>query len=422
MRSAGDVKNTSELGGAAAGSRRYWYLFILALSGFVTSFGAHIVATNLPSYAETVGVGAFMIGLLIGVYDFAELFAKPAAGFIADRRGMKLTLLAGLVIFVLGSLLFLFISPKLLLLVRFVQGLGAAALSTVSITLVAKYFSEGRGRAFGIYNAIKGAGYVVAPALGGFLAHGYGFSMIFVVSAGVGAFALLLSLFLPGERTEGEELEDDDDDITLKQFFLIFREPRLLPVYAVIVINMFLVGILFGFLPVYLHTLGYTPLRSGWVVSAATASYLLVQPLAVHLAYRLEIRITLLAGLLMAALAVIVTTFTTGAALVAVVVVAGIGIGTVWTNSDALVSNLAEKNQLGASIGAAQSFKEFGDMVGPLLIGLLTQLYGVRTGFVTCGALALLFLLLLARSRSLNPVDGDSAAGRGEKIVGERKR
>jgi MFS transporter, ACDE family, multidrug resistance protein len=154
---------------------RYWYLLILAQSGFVTSFGAHIVATNLPSYAEVVGAGGFMIGLLIGVYDFAELFAKPMAGFVADRRGMKITLIAGLFIFIFGSLLFLVINPTLLLLVRFVQGLGAAALSTVSITLVAKYFSAGRGRAFGIYNAIKGAGYVIAPAFGGFLVHGYGF-------------------------------------------------------------------------------------------------------------------------------------------------------------------------------------------------------------------------------------------------------
>lgn len=202
--------------------QRYRYLIILALCGFVTSFGAHIVATNLPSYAETVGVGALMIGLLIGVYDFAELFAKPAAGFIADRSGMKLTLLAGLVIFILGSGLFLIISPKLLLLVRFVQGLGAAALSTVSITLVAKYFLQGRGRAFGIYNAIKGAGYVIAPALGGFLVHGCGFRMIFVISAGVGMVALLLRLLLPSDRADAAELADEDE-LTLKEFFLIFK-------------------------------------------------------------------------------------------------------------------------------------------------------------------------------------------------------
>ena len=184
--------NTNEL--VKASPSRYWYLLILALSGFVTSFGAHIVATNLPVYAEAVGVGAFVIGLLIGVYDFAELFAKPFAGFVADRRGMKLTLIVGLGIFIAGSLLFLAVSPSLLLLIRFIQGLGAAALSTVSISLVAKYFKE--GKAFGIYNAVKGAGYVISPALGGFPAHAYGFSSIFIVSAGVGVFALLLALFL----------------------------------------------------------------------------------------------------------------------------------------------------------------------------------------------------------------------------------
>ena len=133
-------------------------LATLALSGFVTSFGAHVVATNLPTYAETVGAGAFTIGMLIAVYDFAELFAKPAAGVVADRRGMKPVLLLGLVVFIVGSLLFLIVNPKLLLVVRFVQGLGAAALSTVSISLVARYFDTGRGRAFGVYNAIKGSG------------------------------------------------------------------------------------------------------------------------------------------------------------------------------------------------------------------------------------------------------------------------
>jgi MFS family permease len=70
----------------ALAQSRGFHLVILSLVGFVTSFGAHVVATNLPTYAQTVGAGAMMIGLLIAVYDFAELFAKPAAGFIADRH------------------------------------------------------------------------------------------------------------------------------------------------------------------------------------------------------------------------------------------------------------------------------------------------------------------------------------------------
>ena len=374
---------------------RYGLLGILALSGFVTSFGAHVVATNLPTYAETVGAGAFTIGLLIAVYDFAELFAKPAAGVVADRSGMKPVLLIGLVVFIVGSLLFLIINPKLLLLVRFVQGLGAAALSTVSISLVARYFETGRGRAFGVYNAIKGSGYVVAPAVGGFLANRYGFAMIFMVSAAIGLVAFVASLFLPIDRRE--QLEDDEEP-SIRESLLIFRDPRLMPIYAVIVINMFLVGILFGFLPVYVHGLGYSATQSGTLVSIATAAYLLIQPLAGALADRYAMRTTVLLGLLVAALSIIATTFASGWALTASVIAAGMGIGTVWTNSDALVSASASPSQLGASIGAAQSFKEFGDMVGPLLVGALTQFFGVRAGFVSCGGIALVLVGLCARA------------------------
>ncbi len=384
-----------------AGAARYRILGILALSGFVTSFGAHIVATNLPSYAEVVGAGALAIGLLIAVYDFAELFAKPVSGFVADRYGMKRMLLLGLLIFVIGSALFLLIPPKLLLLVRFVQGLGAAALSTISITLVARYFAGERGRAFGIYNAIKGAGYVVAPAAGGFLAARYGFAAIFIASALLGVVALMLSLFLPADRGATGAVDDDDDDMSVKQFVAVFRDRRLLPIYAVIVINMFMVGILFGFLPVYLHGLGYTAKQSGIVLSICTATYLLVQPVAGMLADRWKIRTTVLAGLVLAAGTILIVTFTSGAWLISVVILAGIGVGTVWTNCDALIAALSEPARLGASVGAAQSFKEFGDMVGPLLVGALTQYFGVRTGFVTCGALALLFVIPLLRSSSV---------------------
>ena len=88
-------------------------------------------------------------------------------------------------------------NPRLLLVVRFVQGLGAAALSTVSITLVARHFVTCRGRAFGVYNAIKGSGHVIAPAAGGLLASRYGFGTIFIASASIGLLALIASLFLP---------------------------------------------------------------------------------------------------------------------------------------------------------------------------------------------------------------------------------
>jgi len=66
---------------------RTGYAFILGFVGFVTSFGAHIVNVNLPIYAQQVGVGVAVIGLIIAVYDFAEIVAKPIFGALADKAG-----------------------------------------------------------------------------------------------------------------------------------------------------------------------------------------------------------------------------------------------------------------------------------------------------------------------------------------------
>ena len=83
-------------------------------------------------------------------------------------------------------------------------------------------------------------------------------------------------------------------------------------------------------------------------------------------------------------------------------IIAGIGVGVVWTNTDTLISTLAQKGKLGATMGAAGSFKEFGDMVGPILIGLLSQILGLTWGFVICGVLGVLSIFLIQGINAAN--------------------
>ncbi len=79
---------------------------------------------------------------------------------------------------------------------------------------------------------------------------------------------------------------------------------------------------------------------------------------------------------------------------------AGVGVGTVWTNTDTLMSNLAKEGKLGETMGIAGSFKEFGDMIGPLLIGILSQTFGLSVGFVVCGILGFLSIFLIRRTNN----------------------
>lgn len=367
---------------------------VLGFVGFVTSFGAHVVAVNLPTYAEAVGVGVAVIGALIAAYDFAEVLAKPVFGTIADRQGMKRTMLAGIAVFTVASAIYLVVPPQLLIVVRFLQGLGAAALSAVSLALVGAYFTTDRGRAYGVYNAIKGAGYVVSPVVGGLIVVQSGFATIFAATALIGVVAFAVSLFLPDAPADGGAVADDDD-LSWAAFRAIFSDTVLRPAYAVTVVNMFFVGILFGFMPVRIHQLGADALTSGALLSVAALAYLGIQPVAGAIADRGSVAATVRAGLILAALSIAAAAFVDGLALVLALVVAGIGVGTVWTNTDTLISGLARRGRLGATMGAAGSFKELGDMVGPLLVGVLAQVFGLPVAFVACAALGLASLAIL---------------------------
>jgi MFS family permease len=314
-------------------------------------------------------------------------------------------MLAGIAIFTLASLAYLAVPPQLLIAIRFLQGLGAAALSAVSLALVGTYFTRDRGRAFGIYNAIKGAGYVVSPVIGGAIVLQANFAAIFPAAAAVGVVAFALSLALPKPVRETDHALEDDDDFSWASFLAVFRDPLLRRWYLVIVANMFLVGILFGFLPVRIHELALDPLASGFFLSLVAASYLLIQPVAGALADRVPAALTIRAGLFLGAGSVVLVPFVEGPALGLVSVLAGIGVGTVWTNTDTLVSRLARRGRLGSTMGAAGSFKELGDMIGPILIGLISQAFGLPVGFVACGIIGLLSLILV-RGRSAMPAQG----------------
>jgi DHA1 family tetracycline resistance protein-like MFS transporter len=106
--------------------KKLFLLLFLSLAGFVTSFGAYIVAANLPSYSKETGAGLIAIGILIAIYDLAEIILKPMAGVLSKKIGEWTVLRLGLMLFLLASGLYLIIDPSWLFLIRWLQGAGAA--------------------------------------------------------------------------------------------------------------------------------------------------------------------------------------------------------------------------------------------------------------------------------------------------------
>ncbi len=108
---------------------------------------------------------------MLGTYSYVAALTTIPFGLLSDRMGRRTLLIAGLIIFVITPLLYPFASdPYQLIFVRAVHGLSSTTFTPAAIALVIDTTPpEKRGEALGWYTTANQAGFVVGPALGGFL-------------------------------------------------------------------------------------------------------------------------------------------------------------------------------------------------------------------------------------------------------------
>src|SRR5712664_2218161 len=186
----------------------------LYAAGFTTAFGAHSIAANLGGYTRGEHEPLLVLGLLLALYDVAEVVLKPVFGALADRIGPRPVLLGGLAAFAVFSAVFAVAGdPALVGVARFGQGAAASAFSPAAGTLVARLNPRARqGRAFGGYGMYKSLGYAAGPLLGGALVIAGGLRLVFAVlavlaAAVAGWAALTVPAVAPQPRTRQTVLD-----------------------------------------------------------------------------------------------------------------------------------------------------------------------------------------------------------------------
>lgn len=369
----------------------YKNVFFLGLVGFLTAFGAQMIGVGLPDLARRHGLTYAGMGMLLAVYNLAEIGIKPLAGYLADRIGLRPVMLWGTGVFAFGSLLFCFLAEEALWGIRFAQGLGAGALSVSSLALLVLSSPRHLGVAVGIYQALKGMGYVVAPLLGSLVMRRYGLAGTFFFAGIMGTFLFLGQLFLASWFKPAPSISSGRRRSANSR-----GRGRLWPWYLVNFTDTALLGILLGFLPLRADELGYPPTAIGLLLGATSFGFLLVQPLAGALADRYGRRGAILWGLTVGSLALGGVGLFRRIGLAAAGMLGGIGLGVAWTNSLAQVGEGAEERGLGRGLGLAGSCKDAGDIFGPLWGGFWANRSGLLTSFLLAALWGLLVTVVAA--------------------------
>lgn len=139
---------------------------------FIAVMGVASLAPAFPKIAKTLDLTEAQVGWLISFFTFPGIFLAPVAGILADRFGRKTVLVPSLFLFAIAGYACFFTHDfKLLLLFRLLQGVGAAPLGSLNVTLIGDFFKgKDRPAAMG-YNASALSLFTATyPLVGGMLA------------------------------------------------------------------------------------------------------------------------------------------------------------------------------------------------------------------------------------------------------------
>ncbi len=402
-------------------SKRRKALITLAtlIGAFLAALDSTVVGTAMPTVIGELG-GLELYPWAFASYLLAATVTGPVFGKLSDTYGRKPVYLAGIFLFLLGSVL-AGTSQSMAALISFrtLQGLGAGAVQPVAITIMGDIFElETRARVQGLFGAVWGISAVVGPAAGGFITDLISWRWVFYVNV---PFGIVAAVLLAATLTESFERREHSPDylgtalltgglvavllallggtrglsaalfvagsIVLALFVLVERravDPVVpLDLFAERIItvsalgNVAMGGVLLGvsvYVPLFVQgALGGTAITAG----AAVASLSIGWPVGSFVGGRLLLltgyRATLLLGsaliALGSALCVPMDSGTSLAYIVVAVVVIGLGLGFSSTSYLVSVQNAVPWRRRGVATSSVVFFRTVGGSVGVAVMG-----------------------------------------------------
>lgn len=381
-----------------------WMCVLIA----VNQLGFGSIVPVIALYARSFGVLQSAIGLAVGIYGLARFLVALPAGQLADRIGRRSVLALGGLVSAAGNLLCGY-APDFptFVVARFVSGAGAALVVTTGTIVLADITTPvERGRVMSVYQGTFLFAVGVGPLPGGLLAERYGLGAPFLFYAAAGTLAAVLAFFyvpetrdLPGAPATAGAAGAAPASFAAQLRLLVGRVG-----FALVGLTAFMgavarTGGLFSVIPVLARErLALTADRIGFGLAVASIVGLAFAYPAGVLADRYGRKTVIVPATVMSGVSLIVFLVAPSyawflAGCVAWSVAAGIG----GAAPAAYAADVAPPGMNAAAMSAYRMIGDLGYVVGPVALGIATDLAGADATLTTTSALVVLVALLFAR-------------------------
>jgi len=177
-------------------SNAKWFALVAACFAlFMAILDNLVVNIALPTIALELDATTTQVQWIVSAYTLFFASLQISGGGLGDRFGRKRWFLIGIAIFTVTSLLAAFSqSIEMLIAMRAVQGVGAALIMPLSLSLISEAFPpEERGKALGIWSAVSVSGIALGPVVGGVLVEYATWNWVFLINVPIGIGAYLVT-------------------------------------------------------------------------------------------------------------------------------------------------------------------------------------------------------------------------------------
>ena len=367
-------------------------LLLMALTILIDFTGFGLILPSLPFWAQHLGANAVEIGLILTIYALAQFLFTPVLGTFSDRYGRKPVIFISILIEATSlALTALAGSLPLLLLARFIGGLGASNIGSAQAVVADVTTPKERAKGMGLIGASIGSGFVIGPALGGILTP-LGAAIPFWVAAGVAiANALLVLLFLPETRkAQGGVSGRYGRGALFSGWRNALHHPAMLRLVIINLLFTIAFTAMEAMFPLFTqHTFGWGAVQNGYIFTYVGIVVVIMQGgLVGRLVKRWNERIILIAGLVTLACGLILLAFSIQLAWLLITLgLLSAGDGAVTPTISTLLSFSSPSDAQGETLGLAQGIAGLGRIVGPLAAGRVYDPGKPGTPFIAGGIL-----------------------------------
>lgn len=369
-------------------------VFSVTLTGIM---GVSSITPILPSVSAHFDITPEQASMLITVFTLPGVFLTPVFGILADWYGRRRVLVPVLTLFgIAGTLCYHADTFTSLLVLRGLQGIGAASLGAMNVTIISDLFhGNDRTTALGYNSAVLSLGATLYPAIGGAMAlFGWRFPFLLPVLAFPTALLVLFRLDTPkADRTLDVSayfrgVRKSLGSRKIRTMFLLSTSTFLL-----------LYGPLLTFLPFFMEDrFGSDSLVIGIVLASSSIGNLVSGAMLGRLSARYTpVQMLLISYLIYAGALVMIPFMPAAWSLGIPAILFGAAIGINNPNIQTLIAKTVRPEQRAAILSINGMVLRLGQTTGPLLMGLFFAFAGPEGAYILMAGMALLIFAWLRR-------------------------